>query len=321
VVDRALSLADLRECVGDAVTAPSIHNSQPWRFSIEPSVVDVFTDESRWLRAIDSTKRELYLSVGAAVFNVRLAFIVRGRHPDRVLLPDDERPEWVAHITDGGPRRPDPAAKWLHSVLRKRRTNRTPYSPVAPSSGELELLVEAARSEGTDLLIVTSGDERAAIIDAIRCADAAQGDDPAYRAELLHWTTADPGRTDGVPVAAIGPWNVHQFIPLRDFAIDRPVVGRGVGRYETEPPLALLTTMGDTLDDWLSAGQALQRVLLTATAQGLACSFMTQPLEVAPVRARLGSRSPSRATQMVMRFGYAAPTSGVPRRPVEDVLI
>jgi len=86
---------------------------------------------------------------------------------------------------------------------------------------------------------------------------------------------------------------------------------------------ALLTaSFDDTAADRLRAGQAMQRVLLTATAAGFDASFISQPVEVPPVRAELrrllgGGLWP----QIVLRLGRGAPVPWTPRRSLDDVLL
>jgi hypothetical protein len=88
-----------------------------------------------------------------------------------------------------------------------------------------------------------------------------------------------------------------------------------------QPLVAVLGTVGDTPGDQLVAGQALQRVLLTATDDGLAASLVSQPIEVARAREqlRLALHQPG-PPQMVLRIGYGLPGRPTPRRPVREVM-
>jgi nitroreductase len=136
---------------------------------------------------------------------------------------------------------------------------------------------------------------------------------------LVTWTADDGERDDGVPVSAFGSWSLMEILPLRDFAVGRPVVRR-VGRFESEPTIALLTTAGDQLKDWVRAGMALERVLLEATAFGLATSLMTQPLDIAELRELLIARTPLAAPQAIIRLGFGPPDAPTPRRPIEEIV-
>lgn len=84
--------------------------------------------------------------------------------------------------------------------------------------------------------------------------------------------------------------------------------------------LVVLHTAADTAEDWVRAGLALERVLLTATVHGLATTLMTQPLEVPHLRKRLSWPIRDRFAQAIVRVGYGPPSAPTPRRPVDDVL-
>jgi hypothetical protein len=98
---------------------------------------------------------------------------------------------------------------------------------------------------------------------------------------------------------------------------DNPVRERS---FEQDPLVAMLTTHGDAVRDHLLAGQAMQRVLLTATAVGLSSSFLSQPVEVPLTRAalRMLLDAPGHP-QTVLRIGYGNPAAPTPRRPVSAV--
>lgn len=106
---------------------------------------------------------------------------------------------------------------------------------------------------------------------------------------------------------------------MRDFSPHH----HGPARYawfEESPQLAVLSTAGNTRTDWLRGGQALQRVLLTATCRGVAVSPLTQPLETAGAWLVRDPRSGGESPQMILRLGYGLPVPGTPRRPVAEVL-
>ena len=109
--------------------------------------------------------------------------------------------------------------------------------------------------------------------------------------------------------------------PVRDFAGPRQVAGRDAADFERTPQLALLSSDRDRPEDWLRAGQAMERVLLLATREGLSSSFVTQPLEWTDLRWPL--RDPMTGTgytQVLLRLGYGPNGPGTPRRPVAEVL-
>jgi hypothetical protein len=83
----------------------------------------------------------------------------------------------------------------------------------------------------------------------------------------------------------------------------------------------VLSTSGDGAEQWVRAGQALQRVLLVATHHGLAATPMSQPLEIPTLRELLTDVGTGRWAQVILRIGYGQPTAATPRRPLDEVLV
>jgi hypothetical protein len=187
-------------------------------------------------------------------------------------------------------------------------------------SGVLAELVAAAAAEGAILRIAGPG-TRARVLGVAGEAEQRWRPDPAYRAELAEWTLETPDRRDGVPGFAIGPPGADDALSLRDFGLVRRGARRSRAQFETRPTIAVLYT-GDTPRQWLQAGQALQRVLLTATARGVASSLLTQPLEIPQLRRRLTDPASGWAPQAIVRLGYTRRSGAwTPRRPLGDVVL
>ncbi|MEV4087752.1 nitroreductase family protein, partial [Nonomuraea fuscirosea] len=53
--------------------APSVHNTQPWTFSVSGEEISLKADTDRKLRVGDASGRELSISCGAALFTLRTA--------------------------------------------------------------------------------------------------------------------------------------------------------------------------------------------------------------------------------------------------------
>jgi nitroreductase len=309
----------VRECLQAAIAAPSIHNSQPWRFRVTPVGIDVFADRSRLLNATDPAGRELLISVGAAVFNLRVAMSARGRQPLLRLLPKGPNCDLVARVTPGAHVRPSETVRMLAGAIPRRHTSRGPFADVPVSPDIIAELVQAADAEGARL-VRSGGADRKALFRVIRAAEVWLCRQPRYVRELAEWTFWQRGRRDGVPPIAFGPQSSPNGVPLRDFSLIFRGARRGAERFEASPTVTVLSTDADEPADWLHAGQALERVLLTATVRGLATSLMTQPTEVADLRELL-RRDGAGWAQAVVRIGYGPSAAPSPRRPLEDVLI
>lgn len=309
----------LDACLRAAVAAPSLHNSQPWRFVPRPGGVDLYADRTRLLDVVDPRGRELTISLGAALLNLRVAVLRNGRVPVTRLLPDAADPDLVASVRLGPAADPDPTVRALADAIPRRRTNRRPFTRVLIPPEVLAELSAAAEVEGARLTVADDLG-RDQLLELARSADRQLRAQPRYRDELTTWTTVDRARADGVPRAVFGPWDALETLPLRDFGLTRPAEPRRTAHFEARPTLVVLATAGDTPEQWLRAGQALERVLLTATVRGLATTPISQPLEVPRLRDLLTDPATGTCPQVILRLGYG-PTSAVsPRRPLSEVL-
>jgi hypothetical protein len=155
----------------------------------------------------------------------------------------------------------------------------------------------------------------------VRSADRRLRRDSRYRAELTAWTGPGPAHPDGVPHAAFGPWDALETLPLRDFGLTRPTEPRRTAHFEARPTLVVLSTADDSREQWLRAGQALERVLLTAAVRGLAATPMSQPLELPALRELLADANGMARPQVILRLGYGPACPASPRRALSEVLV
>jgi nitroreductase len=309
----------LEACLEAAIAAPSVHNSQPWRFRISTDRIDVLWDTGRQLDAIDPLGREAMISIGAAVLNLRVAILAGGRIPRTTLLPDPDDEQVLARVALGDHHRPDPTVHALASAIGLRRTNRRPFRDIEVRAEVMDQLVAAARAEGATLAIADDVG-RQALIGLVRTANEWQRDDPAYAAELARWTDGQVPRLDGIPARSFGPTDDRDVLPLRDFGLGHETAPRRHARFESTPTMVVLYTAGDTALDWLRAGQAMERVLLTATCRGVANTPMTAPTELPELRGLLSGGRDSRTAQVILRLGYGDLCPPTPRRPLADVV-
>jgi nitroreductase len=311
----------LRQCLVAATAAPSIHNTQPWLFRLRDHAVDVLVDRRRQLPILDPEGREMLVSVGAAVFNLRLALTAQGREARVALLPDQHQRDLVATVTTRPAAAPAAAAVALAEAIPHRHTNRRPFADKPVPHQIMAELATAAVTEHASLLAVDPA-VREGVLSLTRTADNRMRGDPDYRSELATWTTpGGVGRRDGVPRQAFGPRDSFGAMPLRDFALGHGAPTATVA-FEPDPTLVLLFTSGDAPADWLRAGAALQRVLLTATVRGLAATPLSQVVAVPRLRALLADSATGEVVQTVLRIGYpTTPALATPRRPIDDLIV
>lgn len=309
---------DLRRAAEAGIRAPSLLNSQPWLFRLHDGAIEVRVDPGRRLDIADRSGWAARLACGAATYNARLALAVAGRPALVRLCPDPGDRDLVARLTPGPERPPTYPERDLHAAVGRRYSNRAPFWPDPVPADIRVRLIEAARAEAAWLDLLVGMTALSAFSEIAHSADRVLRRDPGYQAELTAWTHADAA-PDGVPVSAGGPVAEPQdLLPQRSFADRRRAPGRD---YEPEPLIGILGVPGDRPIDQVAAGQALQRVLLTATDAGLCTSMISQPIEVPAARDQL-RRSLSRSgyPQLAIRFGYGTPGHPTPRRAVAAVL-
>lgn len=314
----------LAAAVERALRAPSVHNTQPWRWRLCDGVVELHADPGRRLVATDPDGRDLVLSCGAALHHLRVALAAANltARVHRLPSPEDRWHLATVHVRPGPP---ETGFTALSRAVDERRTDRRTLGPDPVPRPTIDRLVAAATGCGATLHPVTGTDVRRRLDDLLADAGARQRFAPGYAAELTVWSHRWTAARDGVPAAAR---------TTRPAGPDLRAFPRGTlrGTRAVSPPhdgsvLLVLTTVGDEPLDHLLAGEATSAVLLTATLRGLATTPLSQAQEVPATRARLASSvlgSPDHP-QLVIRVGYPGRDAGrvgpTPRRALEAVLL
>ncbi|MGP4083886.1 Acg family FMN-binding oxidoreductase [Streptomyces sp. KR55] len=312
--------------VHDAAAAPSMHNAQPWRFRYFQGsrTFHVRADLDRVMPHSDPDTRGLHLGCGAALLNLRVAVVDGGWYPAVRLLPDPADPALLATVQLTGAAIGESDLAALYSAIHQRHSSRFPFEETEIPQAVRTALSDAARREGAMLTFPTDWHLQE-VLELVQEAEARNITDRGSDQDLEQWTHIDAPSVgtapDGVPAYAFGPRKRGGKAPMRDFAGTRPVAGRAAADFEGSTQLALLSTSNDRPGDWLRAGQAMERVLLLATVEGLSSSFATQALEWTDLRWPLRDPVSGRGfTQMVLRLGYGPKSPSTPRRPVPEVL-
>jgi hypothetical protein len=306
-----------------AARAPSLHNTQPWRFRVGEQAIELYADRRRQLPE-DPDGREMLISCGAALYGLRLAVRSLGHLPEVDLLPGpagSRRP--LARVRLGAAAAITPEEQKMLAAVPHRHTHRGPFEPGPLPGGLFPCLQQDTVAEGATLTAVDQeqvGQDLAAVLTV---ASLCQALDPASRAEVERWTRdlGSPAR-DGVPAHAFPPTPGQPagWLPQRDFDL-----GRGLGRLPaggpSAPVTAVLATAGDGEEDWLRAGQALHRLLLRAASQWVFGNLQTQPLKVVWIRALIRNQLTLPGwPQMLLQFGLARTTHSTARRPPAELI-
>jgi hypothetical protein len=317
---------DLTAVVELARLAPSVHNTQPWLFHAAGDVLTLSGDSARKLAVLDPDARQQTISCGAALYLARLALRVQG-FDSIVESPSglgDEDALALIRAVPGSQVTGEELA--LEHAARRRHTQRGIFESGPLPEATVAAMRDVAQKQGAWVKLLSTSDEQVPLAVLLARAEAAEIDDAGYREELETWTHRPPGTGDGVPPDAVP--DTHQrgsTLRLRDFS---PVEGGDKeADVDAPPPFAehvlaiVLGTAGDSVGDWLIAGQALVALLLRAVIDGVQASPMGQVVDQPWSRHRLASElGVLGKPQMVLRVGHAAPGPDTPRRPVGDIL-
>jgi nitroreductase len=317
--------AALRRAAIRALRAPSVHNTQPWRFVLDDGALAIHADWDRQLRVLDPTGRQLLISCGCALFNTRAAFAAADTPVTVERLADEARDTLVARVVVGtdAAAADDPRLAELERAIDIRQTNRRRFDDEAVPDEVVDQLMAAARAEGAELFAIRREEHRLATARLSQLADQVENADPAYRAELRRWTTDDPNRPDGVPAAAVPhvAGDAGDDVPIRDFDTRGAGSLPGQTHSSVRQCLLLLGTNSDHPAAWLRAGEALERVLLEIAQRGYTASPFTQVIEVPKTRARLRAElGIAMQPHVLLRVGRAPATSLTRRRPLVEIL-
>ena len=305
-----------------AARAPSVHNTQPWRFQVGRSAVELYCDPRRKLRA-DPLGREMIISCGAALFGLRLAMRGLGYLPVVELLPDPCQARLLARVGIGTAAPVTRAERRMLEAVPHRHTHRGPFEPGPLPAGLLACLQHDALAEQAELALVEGELAYQRLADIVAVAASRMNLDPRVRAETRQWTRSpDSLARDGVPALAFAgraQRRPRRRLPQRDFDLDRSLALLPGGG-ESPSATAVLLTRGDRRADWLHAGQALHRLLLHATGKWVFASLYTQPLEATVTRALIRDRLALPGhPQMLLQFGHVHTTHPTARRPADEI--
>jgi len=297
-------VAALRRAIGGAVRAPSVYNSQPWRWRVDATGVDLFADPDRHLCAIDPDRRDLMLSCGGALHHLVVALAGTGVSAQVDRFPDPENSDHVARVR--------PLAEDDPSPEPRRRTDRRRFSSRPVNEGLLDTLVERAAGCGAALHVVTGGVARDRLMATITHSASLQRQQSGYAAELARWTGRYAAAGDGIEAATVAAGiSLPGEVPMRAFPHAELVESPHSFEHEDASVLMVLSSLSDDHLGALRTGEATSAVLLTATDMGLASTPLSQPLEVASTRDSISAHfvGPQVFPQLVLRVGWGQPGS------------
>lgn len=312
-----------------AVLAPSTYNTQPWLFRVTVDGVDVFADYTRRLPVADPGGRELLMSIGAAVMNLRVAAAHFGFCCDVTYNHSgaSEEPLASVRITYRDIRSAGAdVLGGLFGAITRRHTNRHPFLLSRIPTAVLDRV--SGLAAGTDILAVTctDGDRNSRIAEVVSQGDKRLMADAGYRRNLSSWLHANgSSHIDGMPaqafgvdgrLAAIAPWAAG----VLDLGKIRAAHDRNLC---LEAPGLIALCSEDSVPHVVAVGELLEHMLLVLTAEGLHHSYFNLPIQVPELRTELQHILEAAAPpQLLLRIGYSlSEPVTTARRPLKDVLV
>ncbi len=322
VRDTTVDTKVIRDAVWMACRAPSLHNSQPWRWVAEGSAVQLFIDPDRAPKYTDTSGREALISCGAVLDHFRVAMAAAGWTANVDRFPNPNNLHHLASIdfsplefvTDGHQRRAE--------AILSRRTDRLPFA-APPEWESFEDTVRNSVDTNEVHLDVIADDRRQELAEASQLTESLRLYDSSYHAELVGWTT-DFGLSEGIPRSSLISAAESDRVDVgRNFPVTHNPERRS-DIDEDHSKIVVLSTYNETHDSVLRCGEMLSAVLLDATMAGLATCTLTHITEVPASREIVAALIGRTATpQVLVRVGLAPRIEDIhpptPRRPVDEV--
>jgi len=324
-----VSAMNVRELIHYATLAPSGHNTQPWKFSVEGNVIRIFPDFERRLPVIDPDDHALYISLGCALENLAIAAKKHGLSSLIDYFPPDEKSECI-HVTLSP--MGSTVDEGLFEAIHARQSNRSLYDKNAIPEGHISKLVESNIFDTVFIKILGPDmQEIEPLIDLVKEANRIQFKDWQFKEELLSWirfTKKEKDiRKDGLTAEVMG----FPFVPrwlgrliLKTLAKPESEASKSEKQVRSSSLLMAFISKKHGKRHWVDLGRSFQRVALTATTLGLAHAHLNMPCEVESVRKKLSSHlklGPDEQPLLLIRFGYAEERPRSPRRPAEEVIM
>lgn len=321
-MDRTDDLDVIHRVIRLACRAPSVHNTQPWRWHLDGSRIELRADRTRQLAISDPAGRNLTISCGAALHHLAVASAGVGLALEVNRLPDDDDPDLLAVAELGGPMPVSPADADMLEALGRRVTDRRRFTSWPVPEERLDKLSVDEDRWGTRILALHGDAARDTLERLVDRAMEVQARDSRYTDEQRRWTgRASP---DGVPLVSLPP---QEHVTDRRDRFDRMVEPAADAIFlERSDGVLAICTARDDVRSWLDAGEALSALWLRATIAGLSLVPLSQVIEVEETRQALFDQIffAMARPQILVRIGWQevgrTPMPLTPRRALDEVL-
>lgn len=310
------------ELVRYATLAPSSHNTQCWKFALQPDAVTILPDFARRCPAVDPDDHHLFVSLGCAAENLAQAALAHGLHAQAAF--DDARGALRLALAPTAPR-----TSPLFQAIPRRQSTRAEYDGKPLARDELRALEQAAAGGGVRLVLLTDKAALEQVLEFVLQGNSAQMRDAAFVEELKAWirfSASDAVRLgDGLYGASAGNPSVPAWLGRLLFGVlftEKSENDKYARQLRSSAGIAVFVGASNDRASWVEVGRAYQRFALQAAALDLRTAHLNQPVEVAALRPEFARfvGVPGERPDLVLRFGRGPTLPASLRRPVTAVL-
>jgi hypothetical protein len=315
------------ELIRYATMAPSGHNTQPWKLSLNEDCIRIFPDFTRSLPVVDPDNRELYISLGCALENLVIAAKYAGYDPEVQYFPAGEPDECLlvtlkrANVAEDNN---------LFHAIPKRHTNRREYNKQQIPAADLKKIESVPTENGVTCLVLTEPRAIEQVIELVREGNRIQMNNNAFMDEIISWirfsNSEEELHLDGLTSRAMGRspvpgWLGRMF--MRIFVSAKSQSKTDEKNIRSSSALMVIISEKNDKKSWVDVGRSFERIALTLTTLNIESAHLNQPCEVPQLKNQLQQHLAlcSAHPQLLLRIGYAEPLPYSPRRSVQQVLI
>lgn len=318
---------DFLEMVKYAVKAPSGHNTQPWKFRLMRSSIEVYPNFAYALPAVDPDNREMYISLGAAVENLCIAANHLGYSSTPSIKKEHEGTFKINIDLHKDTVTKDP----LFSQIEKRQTNRSVYNGQLISEDTIDIIKRIRPEDNIAFYLFKKNDVCFNSLELeVENGNRIQMNDDAFKDELKNWIRFNDGQAeeagDGLTNRVMGspavPGFLGKFI-IGFFLKPEKQNKADIEKIESSSHFVLFTIKNDIPEEWISLGRSLERFLLKTTELGLANAYMNQPCEIPELSNRIRTNLPinNEYPVLLLRIGYSHAAAYSHRRLLEKAIM
>lgn len=311
--------AQIRFLIHYAAIAPSSHNTQPWKFRLSTTTIEIFIDKTSWLQVADHDMRELYVSIGCVLENILIAanHFGLGYKVEYTPSPNDQmRPDVKINFIKI--ENNDRIRNKLFDVLTTRCTNHNIYKTNPVPETLLQELRSLSFETGVNVWFTSEVDIKRNVDRLIEVANAQQFANPEWRYELAYWLGRGVFGTSWImskiSQLAVAYLNLSQQTTKKDSEL-----------LNSAPILGAITTTDNNRESQIKAGQTLERLWLKATHLGLSLHPMNQILQIPQIKQEVVQLlpSPTLKPQITFRLGFAEADEDnlTPRKDIDEMII